>query len=65
MAAIKVISVFLGLILAAVYANCDPFVTNKIQRNDQMLPFYVLEVTKGIPGVSGLFIAGILTASLR
>lgn len=65
MATIKIVSVALGLVLGAKYANCDPFVTKQIQRNDQMLPFYVLDVAKDIPGLSGLFIAGILTASLR
>lgn len=64
-AAIKAVTVTMGLILSATYADCDPFVTKKIQRNDQLLPYYVLNVTKNIPGLSGLFIAGVLSASLR
>lgn len=65
MAIVKAICVILGLVLSATYADCDPFVTKKIERTDQMLPYYVLDVAKNIPGLSGLFTGGIMTASLR
>lgn len=65
MSTMKVLTSVLGLVLGATYADCDPFVTNKIERTDQLLPYYVLNVAKNIPGISGFFIAGVLTASLR
>lgn len=65
MSTLKLLSTALGLVLGATYADCDPFITNKIERTDQLLPYYVLDVAKNIPGISGFFIAGILAASLR
>lgn len=65
MAFIKLCAVLLGLVLSATYAECDPFVTKQIERTDQLLPYYVLNIAKNIPGLSGLFTAGVLTASLR
>lgn len=32
--------------------------------NSQILPYYVVEVAGSIPGISGLFIAGIFSAAL-
>nr|XP_022915690.1 sodium-coupled monocarboxylate transporter 2-like isoform X2 [Onthophagus taurus] len=55
---------FAGLAMYAKYFDCDPLVSNKIQKRDQMLPYYVMDVSKNIPGLAGLFIAGILSAGL-
>ncbi|RZB40467.1 SSF domain containing protein, partial [Asbolus verrucosus] len=57
-------SVFTGLIMYSKYANCDPFTTGVVQKNDQLLPYYVMDVASHIPGLSGLFIAGIFCAAL-
>lgn len=65
MASIKVVTVLMGLVLSATYADCDPIVTKQIKKNDEILPYYVLNVTKNLPGIPGLFTAGIITASLR
>nr|CAI5820560.1 unnamed protein product [Callosobruchus analis] len=64
MISVKTLSVLSGLIMAARYSECDPFLTNKIKKKDQLFPYYVLDVAGNIPGVSGAFIAGIFTASL-
>nr|CAH7754649.1 unnamed protein product [Callosobruchus chinensis] len=64
MVLVKTLSVLSGLIMAARYSECDPFLTNKIKKKDQLFPYYVLDVAGNIPGVSGAFIAGIFTASL-
>ncbi|CAH1999310.1 unnamed protein product [Acanthoscelides obtectus] len=61
---VKSLSVVSGLIMAAKYSECDPFLTSKIKKKDQLFPYYVLDVAGNIPGVSGAFIAGIFTASL-
>lgn len=39
--------------------------TKQVEKKDQLLPFYVLDVAGHIPGLSGLFIAGIFSAALR
>lgn len=57
-------SVFTGLMMYARYAKCDPFTTGVVQKNDQLLPYYVMDVASNVPGLSGLFIAGIFCAAL-
>lgn len=49
----------------AKYADCDPFKTGAVKRNDQLLPYYVMDVAGSIPGLPGLFIAGVVSAALR
>lgn len=46
------------------YETCDPITTKAVEKNDQILPYYVVEVAGSIPGISGLFIAGIFSAAL-
>lgn len=65
MATIKFICSLLGIVLGATYSDCDPILTQQVKRNDQIMAFYVFNISKKIPGLSGLFIAGVLTASLR
>ncbi|XP_044267363.1 sodium-coupled monocarboxylate transporter 2-like [Tribolium madens] len=61
---VKTASVLIGLVIYARYSICDPFETHKIIRKDQLLPFYVLDVAGKVPGLSGLFIAGVFSAGL-
>lgn len=46
------------------YSTCDPFTSGVIQKSDQLLPYYIMDVASQIPGLSGLFIAGIFCAAL-
>ncbi|XP_034172067.1 sodium-coupled monocarboxylate transporter 2 isoform X2 [Osmia lignaria lignaria] len=62
--AIKWVSVLTGLIMYARYHKCDPISTNVISRSDQLLPYYVLDVAENIPGLPGLFLAGLVSAGL-
>lgn len=61
---IKGASCLIGLIIYAKYETCDPLQTNRIQKVDQILPFFVMEVAGKIPGLPGVFIAGIFSAAL-
>jgi hypothetical protein len=36
-----------------------------ISRSDQLLAYYVMDIASAIPGLPGLFMAGIFSASLR
>lgn len=49
----------------AKYFDCDPLTTGQIKKFDQILPYYVMDVANKIPGLGGLFIAGIFSTALR
>ncbi|KAK5642190.1 hypothetical protein RI129_008357 [Pyrocoelia pectoralis] len=53
-----------GNILYAKYSKCDPLSTNQVSRDDQLLPYFVLDISNSIPGLAGVFIAGIFSAAL-
>lgn len=61
---ILVVTVFTGLIMYAKYADCDPYTVGEISRHDQILPYYVMDVSKTIPGLAGLFLSGLFSAAL-
>lgn len=62
---LQTFSVLMGLIIYAKYADCDPFKTGEVKRTDQLLPYYVMDVAAYVPGLPGLFIAGVVSAALR
>ncbi|XP_060535414.1 sodium-coupled monocarboxylate transporter 2-like [Cylas formicarius] len=64
MIVVKIICVFTGLLIFTRYSKCDPLASGVIDKKDQLLPYYVLDVAGHIPGLSGLFIAGIFSAAL-
>ncbi|CAH2105669.1 unnamed protein product [Euphydryas editha] len=53
-----------GLSIYAVYKDCDPLTSKTISATDQLMPYYVVDVMKVVPGLAGLFVAGIFSASL-
>ncbi|CAG9823598.1 unnamed protein product [Phaedon cochleariae] len=55
---------FSGLAIYSRYHKCDPFNAKYISSFDQLMPYYVVETMGHIPGLSGLFVAGIFSASL-
>lgn len=65
MIVVKTVCVLQGLIMYTMYSDCDPFTTKHITNKDQLLPYYVMDVAEKIPGLSGLFIAGVFCAALR
>ncbi|XP_037081231.1 putative sodium-dependent multivitamin transporter [Pollicipes pollicipes] len=55
---------FAGLVIYAFYHGCDPFLAGKVQLPDQLLPRFVMDTMRDIPGLPGLFVAGIFSGSL-
>ena len=49
----------------AVYANCDPLTAEEIQRNGQVLLYYVTDKLHHLKGMSGFMSACIFAGSLR
>ncbi|XP_077496077.1 sodium-coupled monocarboxylate transporter 1-like [Amblyomma americanum] len=58
------LAAFAGAALACRYRGCDPILAGTIQRFDQLLPFYVAQDFPGFPGLSGVFLAGVVSASV-
>ncbi|XP_014206001.1 sodium-coupled monocarboxylate transporter 2-like [Copidosoma floridanum] len=56
--------VFLGLLMYAEYHDCDPLKSQLISRNDQILPHYVMDIAGHLPGVPGIFLAGLVSSGL-
>lgn len=53
-----------GLLMYATYKHCDPLTTKLAKKEDQMLPLFVMDTLGELPGLSGLFIAGVFSAAL-
>uniref|UniRef100_T1IVP0 Sodium-dependent multivitamin transporter n=1 Tax=Strigamia maritima TaxID=126957 RepID=T1IVP0_STRMM len=58
------ITVILGLLLYTYFKSCDPLLSRKINNRDQLLPLYAMQMFRRLPGLPGLFVAGILSGSL-
>ncbi|XP_055594574.1 sodium-coupled monocarboxylate transporter 1-like [Uranotaenia lowii] len=61
---VKLFSVYNGLLIFGEYHDCDPVHSGLVQKNDQIFPYYVLQVAQKIPGLPGLFVVGIFSAAL-
>ncbi|XP_039282301.1 putative sodium-dependent multivitamin transporter [Nilaparvata lugens] len=55
---------FSGLAIFAYYKDCDPIVSERITRGDQLMPLYAVDRLHRIPGMTGLFVSGIFSAGL-
>ena len=53
-----------GVALYAVYGDCDPLKLGLITSSDQLMPYFVMDHLKDYPGVPGLFVACVFSASL-
>lgn len=53
-----------GIALFAVYGHCDPLKQGLIERSDQLMPFFVMDKLQDFPGIPGLFVACVFSASL-
>ena len=54
-----------GCAAFAFYENCDPLKSKKITKADQIVPFMVTELFKGIPGCAGIFVAAAYSGTMR
>ncbi|XP_023950281.1 putative sodium-dependent multivitamin transporter [Bicyclus anynana] len=61
---LSIVTCISGLSMYAVYKDCDPLASKRITGADQLMPFYVVDAMKSMPGLAGLFVAGIFSASL-
>ncbi|KAG5877995.1 hypothetical protein JTB14_033644 [Gonioctena quinquepunctata] len=55
---------YCGLLVYAMFHDCDPLTTTLAREKDQLLPLLVMEILGEIPGLPGIFVAGIFSAAL-
>eukprot|EP00397_Hematodinium_sp_SG-2012_P028406 GEMP01029905.1.p1 GENE.GEMP01029905.1~~GEMP01029905.1.p1 ORF type:complete len:665 (+),score=92.54 GEMP01029905.1:86-2080(+) len=56
--------VYIGMTIFAYYFDCDPVSMKQVDKSDQLVPLFVMQVMGNYPGVPGLFVAGLLSATL-
>ncbi|XP_005103250.1 sodium-coupled monocarboxylate transporter 1 [Aplysia californica] len=54
-----------GLVIFAAYSKCDPYLLDIVRARDQLLPLLVMDKLTVAPGLAGLFVACLFSASLR
>lgn len=64
MSLIDLLAVFSGMCVYAYFAGCDPVTSGQIQRSDQLMAFIMVELFEKVPGIAGLLISGVFSASL-
>ncbi|RZC32092.1 SSF domain containing protein, partial [Asbolus verrucosus] len=55
---------YCGLLIYATFYKCNPLSTKLVKEKDQLLPLLAMQVLGDYPGLPGIFVAGILSASL-
>ncbi|XP_043243518.1 sodium-coupled monocarboxylate transporter 1-like [Amphibalanus amphitrite] len=55
---------YAGLVIYAKYEHCDPLTSKSVSTPDQLFPLFVMDTMGQIPGVPGLFVAGIFSGAL-
>lgn len=61
---ISILTSLSGLAMFSKYYDCDPLKSGRISNNDQLMSLYVLDTMGSIPGLTGLFIAGIFSSAM-
>lgn len=57
-------TLFSGLAIYYYYNGCDPVLEGRAKIRDQLMPLFVVDTLSNYPGLSGLFVSGIFSASL-
>ncbi|GAB0098634.1 hypothetical protein DMENIID0001_143970 [Sergentomyia squamirostris] len=58
------ISIGAALVIYAYFEDCDPLTSGQISKLDQLVPLFILKIADRLPGLVGIFVAGIFAASL-
>ncbi|XP_068144996.1 putative sodium-dependent multivitamin transporter [Drosophila tropicalis] len=57
-------TIFSGLAIFYYYRDCDPMLEGRIKNGDQLMPLFAVDTMGQYPGLCGLFVSGIFSASL-
>ncbi|KAJ8955548.1 hypothetical protein NQ318_001378 [Aromia moschata] len=55
---------YCGMLIYATFYRCDPLTTMLAKEKDQLLPLLVMDILGDVPGLAGVFVAGIFSAAL-
>ncbi|XP_065361339.1 sodium-coupled monocarboxylate transporter 1 isoform X2 [Calliphora vicina] len=61
---VHVFTFYNGLLIFANYHDCDPLSTQLAKAKDQLVPLMVMKTLEFLPGMAGLFVAGVFSAAL-
>ncbi|XP_032584120.1 sodium/iodide cotransporter [Drosophila mojavensis] len=61
---IMTLTYFTGIIMFARYFGCDPMLAGLVSKPDKMMPFFIQDIMGKLPGMPGLFISCVFSASL-
>ncbi|XP_023246810.1 putative sodium-dependent multivitamin transporter isoform X2 [Copidosoma floridanum] len=64
LAFLSALTCYSGLAMYSYYYKCDPKTTNRIESMDMLMPLFVMDTLSNVPGLPGLFVAGIFSAGL-
>ncbi|KAG8182494.1 hypothetical protein JTE90_020410 [Oedothorax gibbosus] len=53
-----------GVIIYSYYATCDPITSGRLSSSDQLMPYFMMSTLGEYPGLPGLCICGVFSASL-
>ncbi|KAL3876940.1 hypothetical protein ACJMK2_034719 [Sinanodonta woodiana] len=61
-----VILIFTGMVLYAYFVvrDCDPVTAGYVANGNQVLPYFVIDIMRDVPGLAGVFIAALFSGAL-
>lgn len=62
---IMIMTAITALAAYTVFVDCDPITSKTISRDDQIFPYFMMNITENIPAVPGIYLSAIFSASLR
>nr|XP_015834037.1 PREDICTED: sodium-coupled monocarboxylate transporter 1 isoform X2 [Tribolium castaneum] len=64
MSVVATVCTLTGLLIYDRYVKCDPLISKTIAKQDQIVPYYILDVTGNMNGISGIFMGTIFCSAL-
>ncbi|XP_041479111.1 sodium-coupled monocarboxylate transporter 1-like [Lytechinus variegatus] len=56
--------IFSGVVMYAYYVDCDPYTQGLVKSRDQIMPLMVMDLLGDMPGLPGLFLSAVVSASI-
>ncbi|RUS71148.1 hypothetical protein EGW08_021087 [Elysia chlorotica] len=57
-------SCMIGVVMYAFYTDCHPISFGLVEKTDQLVPLYVMDILSGYPGLPGVFVSCVVSGSL-